>query len=153
MKNRIFYPGDYPKSVDMALLILRLAAGAFMLTHGAGKFSKLFGDEPILFADPLGLGANLSLALTVFSEVLCSLFIIFGWATRLSAIPLLITMAVAAFVVHAGDGFGKQELPAMYAVVYLFIAVAGAGKISIDHWLYQKQTAMQKKEGPVMVPA
>jgi putative oxidoreductase len=43
---------------------------------------------------------------------------------------------VAAFVIHAEDGFGKQELPLLYATIYLVIALAGAGKASIDHWIY-----------------
>ncbi|MDO9040037.1 MAG: DoxX family protein, partial [Bacteroidota bacterium] len=71
----------------MAILLLRITAGAFMLTHGIGKFSLLFGNEAIQFPDPIGVGATASLALAVFSEVLCSLFLILGIATRLSAIP------------------------------------------------------------------
>lgn len=109
-----------------------------MLTHGAGKFSKLFGDAPIKFADPLGVGVTASLALAVFAEVFCSVLLILGLTTRLAAIPLLITMLVIAFVVHANDGFGKQELPLLYSIIYLSIAITGAGVISIDNWIYRK---------------
>lgn len=109
-----------------------------MLTHGIGKFEQLFSGEPIQFADPMGVGATASLVLAVFSEVFCSIFIIFGFATRLSALPLLITMLVAAFVVHLNDGFGKQELPILYAMVYLVISIAGAGKLSVDNLLHKK---------------
>jgi putative oxidoreductase len=139
MIKNVFYPGEYPRNIDFALLILRLAVGVFMLTHGIGKFAKLFGDNPIQFADPIGIGVTASLALAVFSEVLCSIFLIIGFATRLSAIPLLITMLVAAFIVHAGDGFGKQELPLIYATTCLILGIAGAGKYSVDYWIYKKQ--------------
>jgi putative oxidoreductase len=138
MIKNILHPGNYPNSINMAILILRITAGAFMLTHGMGKFSLLFGDEAIQFPDPIGVGAAASLALAVFSEVLCSLFLIFGIATRLSAIPLIITMLVAAFVVHSSDGFGKQELPLLYAVVYIALAVTGSGKISVDRLIFNK---------------
>jgi putative oxidoreductase len=138
MIKNILHPGNYPNSVNMAILLLRVTAGAFMLTHGIGKFSLLFGNEAIQFPDPIGVGAAASLALAVFSEVLCSLFLIFGIATRLSAIPLIITMLVAAFVVHSGDGFGKQELPLLYAVVYIALAVTGSGKISVDRLIFDK---------------
>lgn len=138
MINKIFNPGNYDQRINLVLLILRLAAGAFMLTHGIGKFSKLVGDAPITFADPIGVGVTTSLALAVFTEVFCSILLIVGFATRFVAIPLFITMLVAAFIVHANDGFGKQELALLYGVMYFCITIAGAGKISIDNWLYRK---------------
>lgn len=139
MIKYIFNPGSYPKNINFVLLLLRITGGAFMLTHGLGKFSILFGDGPIKFADPIGVGETASLALAVFAEVFCSILLILGLATRLAAIPLLITMLVAAFIVHANDGFGRQELPLLYGVIYLTIAFARAGNISIDHWIYKKQ--------------
>jgi putative oxidoreductase len=109
-----------------------------MLTPGMGKLSILFGDGPIRFPDPIGVGATASLLLAVFSEVFCSILLIFGIGTRLAAIPLLITTLVAALIVHANDGFGKQELPLLYSAIYVVIAIAGAGKISIDNWIFAK---------------
>jgi putative oxidoreductase len=138
MIKSIFNPGNYPQKINWVLLILRTTVGACMLSHGIGKFSKLFGGEPIKFADPIGVGETASLVLTVFAEVPCSLFLIFGIATRLAAIPLLITMLVAVLIVHVHDGFGKQELPLLYSMLYLTIAIAGAGKISVDSWIYKK---------------
>jgi putative oxidoreductase len=138
MIKSLFNPGNYTKRIDTVLLLLRLAGGIFMLTHGMGKFTSLFSGEPIQFPDPIGVGASASLALTVFSEVLCATLLIVGFATRAAAIPLLITMLVAVFVIHGADGWGKQELPLLYGVVYLAIAVAGAGRLSIDNWLFAK---------------
>ena len=138
MIKSILNPGPFTKSIDLSLLILRLAGGALMLTHGTGKFFKLFGDGPIQFADPIGIGATASLALAVFSEVFCAVFLVVGFATRLSAISLLITMLVATFIVHANDAFGKQELPLIYAAIYLAIAIAGAGKYSVDKVSYER---------------
>lgn len=138
MLKTLFNPGNYSSNINFSLLILRLVAGVFMLTHGAGKFTKLFGDEPIQFADPIGVGVTASLALTVFSEVLCSILLILGFKTRLAAIPLLITMLVAAFIVHANDGFGKQELPLFYSTVYFILIFTGAGKFSLDNLIFNK---------------
>lgn len=138
MIKNIFNPGNYSKNIDFVLLLLRLVVGGFMLTHGIGKFEKLFSVEPITFPDPIGVGATASLALVVFSEVFCSLFLIFGIATRLSSIPLIITMLVAAFIAHAADGFGKQELPLLYTVIYIVLVISGSGRIAFDNWMYQK---------------
>lgn len=136
--NKIIRPGNYPNNISVVLFLLRGTIGAFMLTHGIGKFSKLFGAEPLEFADPIGVGVAASLALTVFAEVFCSMFLIFGIATRLSAIPLLITMLVAVFIVHGADGFGKKELPLIYSLVYFTIFIAGAGKYSLDNFISKK---------------
>lgn len=138
MIKKLFNPGIYPKQMDLSLLLLRLVVGSFMLSHGVGKFSALFGSDPIQFPDPIGVGATASLTLAVFSEVFCSLFLIFGIGTRLSALPLLITMLVAAFIVHSSDGFGKQELPLFYSTIYVVLTLTGAGKFSMDNWIYAK---------------
>lgn len=132
-------PGSYSKNIDLSLLILRIAGGALMLTHGISKIAPLFGTDPIQFPDPIGLGATTSLALTVFAEVFCAALLILGLATRFAAIPLLITMLVAVFVVHIADPFANQELPLLYASIYLVILIAGAGKFSIDNMVFNKK--------------
>lgn len=138
MVRRLFNPVFTDYKMSIALLLIRVVVGVLMLSHGMGKFTNLFSGEVIQFSDPLGIGATASLALAVFSEVLCSILIIFGFATRLAAVPLLITMLVAAFVVHINDGIAKQELSLLYGIIYVVIAIAGAGKYSIDHYLYKK---------------
>lgn len=130
----LFNTGAYSKEVNISLLILRVVIGVFMLTHGAGKFEKLFlSDQPIQFADPLGIGAVASLVLVVFAEVFCSILLIFGIGTRIGAITLFINMLIIAFIVHMNDGFGRQEFALLYALVYLAIIILGAGKYSLDN--------------------
>ena len=87
------------------------------------------------------LGATLTLILVVFSEFFCSVLIGIGLATRLAAIPLIITMLVAAFVTHGADPIGKKELALLYLISYGVLLVAGSGKYSVDHLL------MRNKEG------
>lgn len=130
LKNLLKNP-SYGKNIDVSLLLIRIAAGGFMLSHGYGKMVKLFNGT-FEFADPIGLGVELSLVLTVFSEVLCALFIVLGILPRFAAIPLIITMIVIVFVVHASDGFSKQELPLFYLISYLVILLLGAGKYSLQ---------------------
>lgn len=136
MTKNIFHPGDYERHLNVLLLIIRLSVGALMLTHGLVKLPVLFGSGQIQFPDPIGLGATTSLILAVFTEVFCSLLIIFGLGTRFAAIGLLITMLIAALIVHSNDPFARQELPLLYSTIYLVIVVAGAGKLSLDNWLH-----------------
>lgn len=132
----ILNPGKYPENINLVLLILRLTVGIFMLTHGMGKMSKLFGEEEIKFADPIGLGASTSLALVVFAEVFCSILLILGLFTRFAALVLLINFIVIALIVHAKDKFGEMELPLLYAIIYLGLLLSGGGRNSIDYLIY-----------------
>ncbi|WMJ74720.1 DoxX family protein [Cytophagaceae bacterium ABcell3] len=121
------------------LLFFRVTASAFMLTHGAPKFIKVLEGD-FTFADPLGVGPAVSLILTVFAEFFCSIFILLGLGTRLAVIPLIITMLVAAFVVHAADPFAKQELPLLYVLIYATLLITGSGKLSIDYFIEKKSS-------------
>lgn len=116
---------------NVAMLLLRFGVGVLMINHGYDKlihFSAMKAD----FMNFLGLGNSISLTLVVFAEFFCSLFIIIGLFTRLSTVPLIITMAVALFMVFKGDVFGKGELPALYLAVYVVLLLLGPGKISVD---------------------
>ena len=132
-------PGNYEKKLNFTFLLFRLAGGGLMLTHGVGKLDRLFSGEPIQFPDPLGVGTTASLGLTVFAEVLCALLIIVGLTTRFASVVLMFTMLVATFIIHADDPFGRQELPLLYATIYFVIAMTGAGKFSIDNWIYSRK--------------
>ncbi|SKB33280.1 putative oxidoreductase [Salegentibacter holothuriorum] len=126
------------QNTDFGLLLFRLFIGGLMLTHGVPKLLTFFGDGEIVFADPIGIGETVTFTFAVFAEFVCAILIIFGWATRFAAIPLIITMAVAAIIVHWTDGFGRQELPLLYMGGFLLLFFTGAGKFSLDYYLLKK---------------
>ncbi|MBC2840481.1 DoxX family protein [Robiginitalea sp. SC105] len=117
---------------DLGLLILRIAGGGMIMTHGIPKLSRLFGEGEIEFGDPIGIGPGPSLFLVAFAEVVCALLVIIGLKSRWAAIPLVIAMLVAALIAHGADPFGRKELPLLYAAVFLAIFLLGPGKFSID---------------------
>ena len=85
---------------------------------------------PIQFPDPIGVGATASLALAVFAEFLCSIFLIVGFKVRLVAIPPAVTMFMAAFIVHGADPLGKKEKALLYLISYIVLILCGGGKYS-----------------------
>ena len=117
---------------NFGLLVFRVMLGSFMLFgHGMGKLTH-FGEYAQRFPDVTGIGATFSLTVAVFAEVFCSAAIIVGFATRLAALPLLATMAVAGLYVHAQDGFAKQEMALLYLAGWILLFCTGAGSWSID---------------------
>jgi putative oxidoreductase len=117
---------------SLGLLVLRISMGLMMaFGHGWGKLAA-YGERAAGFPDPLGIGGPLSMALTVFAEFFCSLALVAGLFTRGVVIPLIITMLMAALVIHGDDPWGKKELALMYLFPYLTILIAGPGRYSLD---------------------
>lgn len=124
---------------DLGLLILRLGLGLFMFYgHGLGKVIRLFGDDPIQFADPFGLGPTASFALAAFAESLCAILVALGLMTRWALIPLIITMTVA-YTRHMGDDFGQMEKALFYLVGFVALFLTGPGRYSLDYWRSTKR--------------
>ena len=120
---------------DVGLLVLRVWLGlSMLLLHGWSKVEKYAGMSQG-FPDPLGVGPAMSLNLVIFAEVLCAVLLVVGLATRLAAIPLVITMAVAFFAIHGGTlvGEGNGEMAFIYLAGFVALLIAGPGKFSFDH--------------------
>lgn len=123
----------------VGLLLLRLAAGGFMLSHG---YPKLMGYEKVVagFVEkgrdfmPL-VGPSTEVALVVLAEFFCSIALILGLFTRLAAVPLVIAMLVAAFMAHASDPFSGKEKALLYLAMYASLVFTGPGPYSLDAWV------------------
>src|SRR5574341_1278618 len=148
---------------SIGLLFLRVGIGGYLITHGWGKVQMLISGGEDKFGDPIGIGSTLSLALVTTSEFLCALLIILGLATRLAAIPVVISMSVAAFVVHAADpwtmetaakaffgGVSKtwfsKEPAILYLVPFLTLVFTGGGKLSLDALIAAIRNSGQARE-------
>jgi putative oxidoreductase len=120
---------------DLGLLVLRVWLGlSMLLLHGWPKVEKYAGLSEG-FPDPLGVGPAMSLNLAIFAEVFCALLLVVGLAARLAALPLVVTMAVAFFVVHGGvlTGEGNGEMAFVYLAGFVALFIAGPGRHSFDH--------------------
>jgi putative oxidoreductase len=123
---------------DIGLLILRGFSGAFMFFgHGLSKLQNLLAGN-LNFADPLGLGQNLSLILSTFAEFFCAGLLILGLFPRVSAGILIINMFVAGFIQHSSDPFAVKEKALIYLVIFIALLIFGGGKYSINELLPSK---------------
>jgi len=129
---RRFLDTRYPAwAFNLSQFLLRMGMGMLLMPHGYDKLVH-FKSYSQGFLDPFGLGGAFSLALVVFAEFFCSLFLMIGLFTRLTVVPILIEMAVVVFQAHDGDLFGKGEPGALFLVGLLPILLCGPGRASVD---------------------
>lgn len=118
-----------------ALSVLRIFTGLIFLAHGTQKILAYPAAAP----RPIeGL-----LTLAGWIELVGGILVTIGFLTRPTAFIASGMCAVAYFMAHAGRGFhpilNGGELVALYAFVFLYLSVAGAGPWSVDALLRDRR--------------
>ncbi len=124
--------GAATKLGDAGLLVMRVFSGlAMAFGHGLGKVQD--PDRAIGSASGLGFPAPTLFGWAlILTEFLGGILLALGLLTRPSAFFIGFTMAVAAFMRHGADAFGKKELALMYLAIMLVFVLAGPGRFSLD---------------------
>jgi putative oxidoreductase len=129
--------------VDFALLVLRLAFGLMLVSHGYNKF---FGPNGLRgtarWFESMGVRpGRLNATVAATTEVGAGLLFAAGLLTPLAAAGMIGLMTVAIVVAHWRVGwfiFRKgegMEYCLMIAVAAFAVATIGAGEYSLDHAL------------------
>lgn len=110
--------------------VLRIMAGLLIMQHGTTKVL----DFPASKYNDVSLTSMSGMAGLI--ELICGGLVVIGLFSRLAAFLLSGMAAVAYFMVHAPQGFypllNGGELVALYSFVFLYLAEAGPGPISVD---------------------
>lgn len=115
------------------LSVLRIMSGLLLLQHGTTKFlgipvSKMSGASPFTMSGAAGV-----------IELVAGVLLVLGLFTRPAAFIASGMTAVAYFYAHAASNFfpilNGGELAALYCFVFLYLAAAGAGPLSLDRIL------------------
>ena len=136
--KKLFTLSFLPVNIDLALLLLRtLVSFSLFYKHGIEKITG-FSNMQTHFPDPLHIGATPGLVFALITDGICSLLIIFGIATRLSALLIVINLTVIFILLHSGSFVeGHAELVYVYLSSFLCILFTGAGKYSLDNRLFK----------------
>lgn len=134
-----------PINLDLGIALIRLIIGLIMAFYGYEKlmhFSEMaqsdFWSKNVNF---LGMSGRISLGLTIFAELFCSLLLILGLFTRLSLVFLMFCMGYIFTVVFPfeilakGDNGYKFNDAFVYFIIYLGLFFTGSGKYSLDRKL------------------
>ena len=129
---------------NLGRLFMRLFVGIMLLQFGIRhlvNFDLLSDTFPAVFS----MSSTTSLVLMIIIETVCSLLIMVGFLTRLSTIPPIIAMCCAEYYilhdmvpnlpVYGLDSTDPGYLPIMFIGIYIWMLIAGPGKISLDYFI------------------
>lgn len=128
MKDSLFQDRGH----DLGLLFLRLSGALFLLkVHGLPKLLD-YSHQVQSIEDPFHLGANLTLILAIFAEVICPLFIAVGLLARLACLPILFLLGVALWVVHPEWSLEQGQFGWLLLIIFSTLVIAGPGRFALN---------------------
>jgi putative oxidoreductase len=122
-----------------------LGAFAMILTYHVRPKLLHFDSEMGGFPDPLGIGHPASFSMALLSEGGCSVLVALGIAARLSALPIVFTMAMVVMLGARGFEGADVQLALLYALPYVSIALLGPGPYSVDARLARLYEALLRR--------
>jgi putative oxidoreductase len=124
--------------------LARLTVGLVFIGTGWGKLHSL-GDVTDFFASLHIPAPGFNARLAASTEFFGGILVLVGLGTRLVALPLAFTMVVAILTAKRGDITGLTALVGFeewsYLVFFIWLALAGAGKLSLDHLVTRRRRA------------
>jgi len=128
--------------------VARFTLGVLFASTGWGKLHSL--DRVTAFFTELGIPAPAFHAVLVSCvELGGGALILAGLFTRLAALPLMGTMAVAIATAQAEQVHGLPDLFGLvewtYLVMLLWLALAGPGKLSLDQLVFGRRRELDTK--------
>lgn len=139
-KNLFLYSVGHTYS-NMSRLFLRLFTGIMFLQLSVRQMLNFDAIVPS-FDGFLGLSPETSMTVLVVIELLCAVFIMLGFLTRLSVLFPLGLMLVAENIIMSPPGTATDQFfnfapgyPLMFIGIFVYILLAGPGKISLDYFI------------------
>ena len=123
----------YASLGELSETILRVVAGLALVTHGAGKIVNPFGAAGMVEGLGFYPGAFWSLMLAV-TEFFGGFLIALGLLTRPASFAALFVLLVTVYFhwIVQGEGFAGAEKSILWSAIFLFFAIRGANRHSID---------------------
>jgi putative oxidoreductase len=125
--------GLYATLHESAETILRVAAGALLVTHGYGKILNPFGASGMVESLGFYPGAFWSPLLSA-TEFFGGILIAIGLFTRPAAFAAMIVLAVTVYFhgIVQGEGLMGAEKSILLALIMFFFVIRGANSHSVD---------------------
>ncbi|HYP99914.1 MAG TPA: DoxX family protein [Polyangiaceae bacterium] len=131
----------------LAPLVGRITLGVLFVSTGWGKVHNL--AKVTAYFNELGIPfAGIQAPMVSFIELIGGALLVIGLASRVAALPLMGSMAVAILTAQRENVHGLPDLFGLvewtYFALLLWVAIAGPGKVSLDHVLFGRKPAKQQ---------
>lgn len=122
-------------TADAGLALLRIGAGVLLFVlHGIDKVAPQEGF--VGRVEGMGFPAPMLFAwVAAVAEVAGGILIAIGLLTRPVALFVFVHFIVVVLMAHAGDALADRELPILFGLIALAVALIGPGRYSVDAWL------------------
>lgn len=135
-RQRLIIPalgGLYAGLHELAETVLRVVAGLALVTHGAGKIADPFGAVGMVEGLGFYPGVFWSPLLSA-TEFFGGLFVAFGFLTRPASFAAMIVLLVTVWFHWGvqGQGYMGAEKSILWAAIFLFFAIRGGNRQSVD---------------------
>jgi putative oxidoreductase len=118
---------------ESAETLLRMVAGAALVTHGLGKIGDPFGASGMV--ETLGFypGAFWSPVLS-FTEFFSGILIAAGFLTRPASFAAMFILCVTVWFhwITLGQGYAGAEKSILWAAIFFFFVIRGGNRHSVD---------------------
>jgi putative oxidoreductase len=149
--NRAVSDSSKRRREDIGKLVLRVAVGVPMLFHGVHKVLHGIGGVKSIMTDK-GLPSFVAYGVYV-GEVIAPILIVAGLFSRPAAIIFAFNMLVAIMTAHSAEivkigrhGEWSIELPMLYLLGAVSVALLGPGRFSVSAFVTEKQKQKHKNE-------
>lgn len=125
-------------------LVARITLGVLFVSTGWGKVHNL--AKVTAYFDELGIPfAGFQAPMVSFIELFGGALLVIGLASRIAAVPLMGSMAVAILTAQRANVHGLPDLFGLvewtYFALLLWVAIAGPGRVSVDQLLFNRAHA------------
>ena len=131
--------------------LARLTVGLVFIGTGWGKLHTL-PDVTEFFASLHIPAPGLNARVAASTEFFGGILMLLGLATRIAALPMAFTMVIAILTAKLGDVHGLTDLVGFeewsYLVFFIWLALAGAGPLSLDRLIAPRLQKFLEKKSP-----
>lgn len=136
--------GSWLSSLTIRLLLAyEFWDSGIMKLHGENWFAAIMEKFPFPFNI---IPTSISWQIATWTELIGPVLLVLGLGTRFASVAMIILTIVAWVSVHADNGYNVcmngYQLPLMYLVLFLPLLLSGPGRVSIDHFIRRKLTAV-----------
>ncbi len=143
LPKKIYVASTGYSYTHLGRLFLRLFVGIMLLQFGIRQGLQAHVLENT-FPSVLGMDTDVSLWIMICIEIVCSIFIMAGFLTRIMILPPFVAMIIAEYyLLHDVATKASYQLsweqpgylPIMFLGIFFFLILVGPGKISVDYFL------------------